>query len=301
MTSIAGEGEHRAVLRGRVRPRRLGARDWKEVLLRVKEQVRSDNVGITAAGMAFYFMLSIVPSLLAAVSIYGLVSDPAEVQQQIGEVSEVVPGDALNIVQDQLRELVSSSENGLSLGLVGSVLLALWSASKGAKSMIRGINIAYDEPETRSSWRVQTLALAFTFGFILFGIVSLSLIAFFPWMFEQLPLGPFGKLMATFVPWVLLLGAVVIALGVAYRYAPAKRVPCRQCVWWGAGVASVLWLAASMGFSWYAGSFGSFNETYGSLAGIVVLLFWLDISAFVILLGAELASEIEEQLGAAGR
>jgi membrane protein len=167
--------------------------------------------------------------------------------------------------------------------------------------MITGINIAYDQPETRSSWRVQTLALVFTFGFVVFGIVSLALIAFFPWMFERLAgqvgIGPLGQMLASTARWVLLLAAVVTAVALAYRFAPNHREPCWRCVRWGAAVASLLWLVASMGFSWYAASFGSFNETYGSLAGIVVLLLWLDISAYVVLFGAEVSSELEQQLG----
>ena len=283
-----------------VQARRLGLREWAAVLGRVRRQIGADNIGITAAGMAFYLMLSIVPALLAAVLIYGMVSDPSQVQRQIDQVSEVMPGSAVGIVQNQLRDLVSSSKTGLSIGAIVSVLLALWSASKGAKAMITGINIAYDEAETRKSWKVQALALAFTLGFVVFGIVSLALIAFFPWMFErlaaQLGIGPVGSLLASTTRWVLLFLAVVAALSMAYRYAPDHPVACRQCVRWGAAVASLLWLIASVGFSWYAASFGTFNETYGSLAGIVVFLLWLQIGSYAVLLGAELASELEEQL-----
>ena len=127
-------------------------------------------------------------------------------------------------------------------------------------------------------------------------MTSLTLVAFFPWLVTELDLGWAGRLAASAGRWVVLFAAAVTALAVAYRFSPHQRRPSWRCVWWGAGAAAVMWLVASMGFSWYASSFGSFNETYGSLAGIVVLLLWLDISSIVILLGAEIASELEGQL-----
>ena len=265
----------------------------KAVLLRVKQQIVEDNLGITAAGMAYYFMLAIVPALLTVISIYGLAASPASVERQLESVSRLVPAAGFDVVRGQLRDLVSSSKSGLSVGAAVAALVALWSAAKGAKAMITGIRIAYDDTAPRSSWRTQTLALVFTLGFILFGMTSLTLVTFFPWLVNELDLGWAGRVAASAGRWVVLFVAAVTALAVAYRFAPHQRRPSWRCVLWGSGAAAVMWLVASMGFSWYASSFGSFNETYGSLAGIIVLLLWLEISSIVILLGAEIASELE--------
>lgn len=287
------DGESRG--RDATRPGKIPAKGWKDVLLRVKAEIGDDNLSIVAAGIAFYVMLSIFPALVAAVTLYGLIADPAQVETVVANLSGVMPPSALTLVEDQLHGLVQSSSSTLGWGAVLSSLVALWSAAKGAKALITGVNVAYDEAETRGFIEVQGLALLFTVGFIVMGIVSVGLIAVLPNVIERLPLGPTGTLVAFVAQWLILLALILGALSLAYRYAPAREDAQWRWVTLGSFIAGGLWIAASGLFSWYATSFGNFNETYGALAGVVVLLLWLQITFFLVLLGAELNAELEHQ------
>lgn len=277
------------------RPDEMPKRGWRDVLLRVKQEVGNDHVTITAAGMAFYLMLAIFPALFAGVSIYGLLASPEQVGREIASFAERLPRDAAQILVGQLETIASGSSTKLGWGAALSILFAVWSASKGAKAMIEGVNIAYDEEETRGYLRLQGLALAFTAGAIVFGVVSLGAITVVPNVLGALGLGLFGKMLALAGRWLALIVLVLAALAVVYRYAPNRDDP--QWIWLRPGsiVAAGLWLGASGLFSWYASNFGSFNETYGTIGGAIVLLLWLQISSLTVLLGAELNSELEHQ------
>lgn len=283
--------------RGRdaTRPGTIPAKGWKDVLLRVKRKIGRDHVSLLAAGIAFYVMLSIFPALVAAVTIYGLVADPAEVEAVVANLSGVLPPSAVALVEDQLHGLVQSSPSSLGWGAVLSLLIALWSASKGAKALITAVNVAYDETESRSFLRFQGLALLFTVGFIVMGVVSIGLIAALPSLVERLPLGPTGTGAAFLVRWIVLLALILGALSLVYRYGPAREDARWRWITLGSFIAGGLWIAASGLFSWYVSSFASFNQTYGALAGVVVLLLWLQITFFLVLLGAELDAELEHQ------
>lgn len=275
------------------RPREIPARGWRQVLGRVKEEVGRDNLSIVAAGVAFYMMLALFPALVAAVAIYGLVADPAQVQRMVGQLEGVLPSSAMGLIESQLRGLVTTAPTALGWGAALSILVALWSASKGAKSLIAGVNLVYDEEEHRGFIRLQGLALLFTLGFIVAGLLAIALITVVPNLAGML--GEAGAVAAMVAQWVLLLALILGSLAVVYRFAPDRDDPRWRWVTPGSVAAALLWLAASALFSWYAASFGSFNETYGALAGVVVLLLWLQITFFLVLLGGELNSELEHQ------
>jgi membrane protein len=276
------------------RPGAIPARGWKEVMGRVKQEIGNDHLTIVAAGIAFYLFLALFPGLFAAVSIYGLLADPAEVERQVREMSAVLPPAALEIVGSQLHDIVRTSPTSLGFGAALSILFALWSASKGAKALISGINIAYDEEEKRGFAKLQGIALLLTLGFVVFLAATVTAIAVVPSLFGRL--GSAAGILLTFTgQWVGLLVLVLLALAVVYRYAPSRDEPRWTWVSLGSFIAAGMWLAASVLFSWYATNFGSFNETYGAIAGVVVLLLWLQVTAFVVLLGAELNAELEHQ------
>jgi membrane protein len=276
-------------------PLQIPSTGWKDILLRVKAETKADNLALVAAGVAFYFMLSLFPALIATVSVYGLVAAPATVEQQVATVLTILPREAGSIIADQLRQIGHGESAGLGLSLALSLAIALWSAARGAKALIIGLNIAYEETEVRGLVRKQLVALAFTLGFILFASASLGLIAVLPHVTEHLLLGSLSGPATFTLTWALLLVLLLIGLAAVYRYGPARRHARWQWVSVGSLVAASLWLLASLAFSWYASRFGSFNETYGTLAGGVLLLLWLQITAFVTLLGAEINAEIEHQ------
>jgi membrane protein len=181
----------------------------------------------------------------------------------------------------------------LSIALVIGILTALWSASSGMKALITGVNMAYGETETRKFVKLRGLALLFTLGAMLLVGVALVLIVGLPAVASRLP--DAVRLTISILRWPLLAVLLIAGLAVIYRYAADRDDPKWTWVSWGSGVATLLWILASIGFSVYASSFGNYNKTYGALAGVVILLFWMFLSAFVVLVGAELNAEMELQ------
>jgi membrane protein len=270
---------------------------WKQVLVRTKDEIKGDRVGLMAAGVAFYVMLALVPTLIAAVTIWGLVSDPQQIQQTVGGVSSQLPNGAADLLQQQMSRIAQNSSSALGWTLVASVAAALWSASSGTKGLMNAVNAAYDEDESRGFLEVRGTALALTVGLIFFGLIVLALIAVVPAILTSIGLGTTAETVIRWGRWPLLAAALIVGLAVIYRYAPDRDHPEWNWLSWGAGVAVVIWLVASAAFAWYVNSFGSYSETYGSLAGVIVLMLWLFLSSFAILIGAELNAEMEHQTG----
>ena len=277
------------------RPSEIPGRGFKDVLLRVKDQLAKDHVGILAGGIAFYALLAIFPTLIALVSLYALIADPVSVEQQAREISGVLPSAAHQLMNQQLGEIIKSSPGKLSLGLFLSLAAVLWSASAGTMSLMEGVNIAYDERETRSFIRRRGMALVMAALLVVAGLASLGLIAVLPVVLGAIGLGSAGETLISIGRWPVLAAGVIIGLAALYRYAPNRTKPRWRWVSWGAVTATVVWIAASVGLSIYVENFGNYNKTYGALAGVIVLMLWLYVSMYAILLGAELDAELEAQ------
>jgi membrane protein len=258
-------------------------------------EVKEDNVSLLAAGVAFYAMLAIFPAIIALVTVYGMVADPAQVESQVSEFAKSLPSGADQLITEQLRNVVNAGEQALSIGLALSLLAVLWSASGGVQGLVKSLNLVYDERETRGFLKLRGLSLLLTLGAIVVAVVALALITVFPAVIDDLGLGEAGELAASIGRWVILALLVLVALAVLYRYAPDRANPRWRWVSWGAVVALVLWLLGSFGFSWYVDNFGKYNQTYGALAAVIILLLWLYLSSFAVLLGAEFDAEIERQ------
>ena len=268
---------------------------WKDILLRTKREVGEDQLSLVAAGVAFYFMLALFPALLSIVSVYGAVADPGTVAKQAGQLVRLMPADAGKLLVDQLGEISTAGGTTAGIGALVAAVISLWSAANGTKALIAGLNVAYDERERRPWWKRTGMALLLTIGFIVLVTLSMATITALPHVLDRLPLGPFATGVTFLVNWLLLALLAMFGFAVVYRFGPSRERPKWQWVSVGSVVGTGLWLLASAGFSWYASRFGSFNETYGTLAGGVLLLLWLQITAYVTLLGAELNAEIEHQ------
>jgi membrane protein len=277
------------------RPSQIPPRGWFAILGRVKAEVKEDNVTLLAAGVAFYAMLAIFPAIIAVVTVYGMVADPNQVESQVGEFAKSLPSGADQLLTEQLRNVTEAGRQSLSIGLAVSLLAVLWSASSGVQGLVKGLNLVYDERETRGFAKLRGLSLLLTLGAIVVAVVALALITVFPGVIDGLGLGQAGELAASIARWVVLAVLVLVALAVLYRFAPDRANPRWRWVSWGAVVALALWLLGSVGFSWYVDNFGKYNQTYGALASVIILLLWLFLSAFAVLLGAELDAEIERQ------
>jgi membrane protein len=296
-----GSGRDQALARddGRGRdaehPRQLPASGWRDILWRVKEETDKDNISMIAAGVAFYLMLAIFPMLAATVSIYGLVANPADVQRNFESVAGVIPEEARSIMIDQLTAVSSASGGQLGFGVVLSLGLTLWSASRGVIAMITALNIAYDETESRSFVKLNAIALALTLAMIIFMIVTLAVVVGLPVVIGYLNLGETVEWVIRLARWPILAVAVIVGLAVLYRYAPDRDAPRWRWVSSGAVVATVIWLLGSIAFSVYVSNFADYNKTYGAMGAVIILLLWFNLSSYAVLLGAELNSEMEHQ------
>jgi membrane protein len=296
-----GSGQDQALARndGRGReadhPRQFPARGWRDILLRVKDETSKDNISMIAAGVAFYLMLAIFPMLAATVSIYGLVADPIDVQRNFEAVAGVIPEDARSIMVDQLTAVTSASGGQLGFGVVLSIALTLWSASRGVIAMITALNIAYDEEESRSFIKLNAIALALTLALIVFMIVTLAVVVGLPVVIGYLNLGETVEWTIRLARWPILAVAIIVALAVLYRYAPDRDAPRWRWVSWGAVVATAIWLLGSVAFSIYVSNFADYNKTYGAMGAVIILLLWFNLSSYAVLLGAELNAEMEHQ------
>lgn len=277
------------------RPSEIPRRGWKDILLRLKDQIADDNIFFIAAGVTFYVFLAIFPGIAAMVSIVGLVADPADVEAWIGAASAVLPPDALALIREQVHTIVSTPAEKLGLSLVISIALALWSATAGVKALMTALNIAYEERERRGFIKYYATAISLTLGAIVFAFLALALVAAFPPLLKELALPSALEKLLGFGLWFILGGTFIVALGVLYRYAPSREQPQWRWVSGGAVVATALWVAGSVSFSLYVANFGDYNETYGALAAIVILLTWFYLTALVVLIGAELNAEMEHQ------
>jgi membrane protein len=280
---------------GADRPTEIPPRGWWQVVRRAMKESTADNVPMLAGGVAYFAFLAIFPAMIAAITLWGLVADPETVAEQVRALSAVLPQQAQPIIADQLQSVASASNGALGFGLVVSLLAALWSASSGIGNLVKAVNLAYDEDETRGFLKLRGLALLLTVGATVFVLLALALVAVMPAVLNALPLGPVGTVLAQVVRWVLLVAVVVIALAVVYRLAPDRDAPRFAWVSTGSLVATVLWIVGSVLFSLYVNNFGNYNKTYGTIAGVVVLMLWLYLTSYIVLLGAEINAESERQ------
>jgi membrane protein len=275
-------------------PTEIPPRGWLQVAKRGWKEAKADNVPLLGAGVAFYAFLAIFPALIALVSIYGLFADPATIADQMKSVTEALPPAARQVITDQVT-MLASRRAALSIGLAISIVIALWSASGGISNLLTAVNVAYDEEEKRGFVKKRLMSLGLTIAAIVFMVIMLGIVAVLPALLKSV----FGTGLLRWVfqilGWLILVVLVTVALAVIYRLGPDRDAPKMKWVSAGAIVATVIWLIASIGFSFYSSTFGNYAKTYGVFAGIVVLLFWLWITAYAILLGAEINAESEQQ------
>jgi membrane protein len=292
---IATTQEHAEVPGGKAeRPTDIPARGWLQVVKRGWKEAKADQVPLLAAGVAFYAFLGIFPALIAIVSIYGLFAEPSTIAARLSSLTATLPDQAEQVITDQVTTL-ASQRSTIGIGLIISIAIALWSASAGVSNLLTAINVAYDEEEKRGFVKKRLLSLGLTLGAIVFMVIMLGIVAVLPPLLKAV----FGtgalRWVFQILGWLVLVVLVAVVLATLYRLGPDRDAPRISWVSVGAIVATVLWLAASVGFSIYSSTFGNYAKTYGVFAGIVVLLFWLWLSMYAILLGAEINAEAEQQ------
>jgi membrane protein len=277
------------------RPRDIPARGWWDVTKRVKGQMAEDRLSIIAAGVAFYGLMAIFPALIALVGLYGLMFDPQQVEQQASALSAMLPPQAADIILGQLHDLTQTSSGALGFGAIAGLLLALWSASTGVRTLMEALNVAYDEEEKRGFFRFYGTALLLTLAAIAGVILAIGMVVALPVVIGFLGLTSLLEDVVSLARWPILVLMMLAGLAIVYRYGPSRHAPRWSWVSRGAVIATLLWVIGSALFSLYVARFGNYNETYGSVGAIVILLMWFLLSAYAVLIGAEVNAEAERQ------
>lgn len=276
------------------KPTEVPKAGWLDILARTKQQITEDNLSIVAAGVAFYAFVAVVPALAVTIALYALIADPAEISGHIAALAQVVPGEAMPLLEEQMTRIASTPQTASISAIIG-VLIALYGSAKAMKALIEGLNIAYDETEERGFFRLNLVAIVLTIGAIIGAVIAVALVAVLPSLLERISVTQGVETLLNWLRWPVLIGGFMAALAVVYRFGPSRRSAKWRWVSPGAMLASLLWLLGSGAFSLYVSRFGSYDKTYGSLGAVVVFLMWLYISAFVILIGAEMNAEMERQ------
>lgn len=253
---------------------------------------------MVAAGMAFFGFLSIFPAVGGFVVLFGLVADPATVTGYLVPVRALVPGQVFDLLATQLEKVAGETDKALGFGLMLSLGFAVWSSARGATALLTAMDIAYDE-KPRSGWiRPKLTALVFTLAGLLFAVMAVGLLAAVPAAVAMVAVAEPVSILLLGLRWVVLAGLVLVALGLLYRYGPNRRQARASWITPGSVLATVVWIAASWGFARYVANVNDYNETFGALGAVVVLLMWLYLSAYIVCLGAELNAELELYTGA---
>jgi len=276
-------------------PSDVPAAGWREIAIRVWKKTGHDHIGLISAGIAFYGLLALFPAITALVAIGGLVLQPEEITGQIDDLAAILPGSAAQIIEGQASDVAGSASSGLGFAAIFGILLALYSASKGVASLVEGLNLAYDEKDERGLVKKTLLKFCLTAVLILGVVIGLSATVVLPGFLSIIDLGAVTEWLIRFVRWAVLLGMTVLGIGVLYRFGPDRSAAEWRWLTPGAVVACVLWLIASIGFAYYTDNFASYNESFGALSGVIVLLTWMWMSAYVLLLGAVINAETELQ------
>ncbi len=268
---------------------------WWQILKRIYTKTQEHNLPLIAAGVAFYLLLAIFPLLGALISLYGLMVSPEELQQHMQLLMDVVPSQSRYIIEEQLENLTQKSSSTLSWGFLLSLILSLWSSSKGANALITACNITYNESHGRGFLRGLLARLTCTISIIVTIIMALAFITIVPKWISWATNDLITAKQAGWITFPIMLLLFNASLSALYRYGPHRERAQWRWVTPGSVLATVLWIAASYGFALYLSEFATYNKTYGSVGGIIILLMWLYLSAYIILLGAETNSAIELQ------
>ncbi|WP_156678313.1 YihY/virulence factor BrkB family protein [Sphingomonas profundi] len=299
MAQAAGEaasGKPKGHGREASSPLAMPARAWRDILKRVWFKTGTDNIGLMAAGVAFYCFLSIVPLFGALIMTYGLIADPATVATHMRTIIDLVPADAARLIYEQLVSVTTTAASKKGLGLLLALLISLYGATRASGAIMAALNVIYEQVERRSIIITTLISFAIIIAAVMVGIVGLLSASILGYLQTLLGgIGPAAAAMIKVATWLVAGTLASMVIAATYRFAPDRADARWRWLSLGSALATVLWLAATLGFGFYAAKFGDYNATYGSLGAVVVLLMWLFVSAYAILLGATINAEVERQ------
>lgn len=264
-----------------------------QVLIHVWQSISADNISLLAAGVAFYVLLAIFPGLAFIVAMFGLLADPAQIQQQLLNVKDVLPAEAWNAIDSQLLALTRQNSTSLSLASIFGLVLAFINARLGAYAMMGALNVVYKSNETRSFAHTNFLFTIAAFCMLSFNIYAVVAV---PEVLRKLGFPELSASIIHTLRWPFLALLMAFSLALVYRFGPDRKDSHWRWVSLGSLAGTALWLAGSSAFSWYVAAFNSYDKIYGSFGAVVILLYWLWLTAFAALLGAELDMQIQTEL-----
>lgn len=277
-------------------PAEMPAPAWKDIIKRTYKRVWDDNVGLVAAGVAFYSFFALLSLLGLIVLVYGFVADPATVIEHMWSLTAVLPSDVAKIIGDQLMTSVEASKSTKGVGILIAFLVATYGGTNGAAAIITALNIAYEEKEKRSLTQFYLLAVSLTLGALIVALLALAGTAALAFLQRIVPAASHSLVIAGKVAgYVLLVLFAALIASVLYRFGPSREEAKWKWITPGSAFAAVVWLVLTVGFGIYVGRFTNYHASYGSLGTVVALLTWIYLSAYSFIIGAELNSEIEHQ------
>jgi membrane protein len=276
----------------------LPPRAWWQILRRAVVKGLNDEVGMMAGGVAFFAILGIAPALIALLALFGLTTDPASTAAIAKDLAAVLPDTARPLVLDQLQTVTSGGTGSLTTTFVVAAATALWSASGSTQKLLTSIQSIYERPETRGILRLYTQSIALALGAVVFVAAAVALLVGASAVTGDLATPV--RLLAEVVRWVLLVVLVTVALAIVYRVSPDRPGPRLRWVSLGSGAATVVWVAGSVVFAVYVDNYSSYGQTYGALAAVVIVMLWLYLTAYIVLMGAEINVEAERRAADGG-
>ncbi len=258
----------------------------------MRDPTRRHHASIFAGGVAFYGFLSMFPALAALVSVYGLMADPEHVRRQFDTLAGGLPDDVQAALFNQVSRLAARSTGTLSLEVTVGILAAMWAATKGMRALITGLSLAFGQEETRGFIRLNATAFLFTVGAVVGGAIAVAGLIVLPLVMSFLRLSEVTEHLFRWLRWPALTVVTLLGLAVVYHFGPARPPVRWRWITPGSAVATALWLAGSALFSWVVSTFGKGDLIDGSLAVVITMLTWFLLSAYVVILGAELDVEI---------
>jgi membrane protein len=274
---------------------RIPWQGWKDILVRSYHEIQNDRLLALAAGVVFYSVVALFPAIAAGVSSYALFADAATIGKHLSIAADIVPAGALDMLGQEISRIAAKSEGKLTFGFLLGLAIALWSANAGMKAIFDALNIIYDEDEKRSLIWLNVVSLLFTICAIAGVGLAIALVVVFPLLLAAVGLTSVDHPIIGYLRWPVMFAIMILGLAVLYRYGPSRRVAKWRWISVGSVFAGLAWLAVSSLFSWYLGNFANYNATYGALGAVVGLMMWMWLSTIVVLVGAELNSEIEHQ------
>ena len=269
--------------------------EWWQIVKEVALKASRDHLSVVSAGCAYYALFGIFPALTASISLYGLTADPDTVERQFAIFETVLPQQAYTIVIDQIRRIAEKSGQTLGWSFGVSLVIALWIANRCTQAMFAALNIAYGEPERRSILHFLASAIGYTVIAILGGVAMLFAIVYVPVLFDDTGHPKDFEVLVTYLRWPVFMLVTLFLLALVYRYGPSRENAKWKWITPGSVFAASVWLLASLGFSYYVSNFANYDRMYGSLGAVIILLFWLYISFYIVLLGAEINAQVERR------